>query len=225
MGAGDQVVVEYSLEPIIEYKMTAQQALAYKLCIAWLVLSRKIFPYYKHSKGLPRAGDPRECSLFRYCFKCVRETAGLIPENEYNLYVKAQLDVLRAIDIDGKHPRIEPTCLCSDKAWVRWKMWRSKYEKLVVKPNDVPIVDTDSIVKELQKTKIFLSNQFELKEEQYMMGAKDLERWISLGKVSGYYAVLSPWVKKYCKNIKIDLTVFKTNKELEDKFKELFSEN
>lgn len=205
---------QFSLEPILEYQMTPLQAKAYKLGLQWLVISKKCFPNYRHTKGYPKKGDPRECMLFQYCYKAIRETQGLIPDNEYKLYIKAQLDVLKAIDIGGRHPSIEPNCLAGDKAWVRWKIWKRQYDKIAkgsskedVGLDVTPLAD---IIKELDTTKAFLVGRFEgiPKEEQVMMGHRDMERWIALGKVSVYYASLSPWVKKYCKTLLTDLELY-----------------
>lgn len=219
---------EFSLEPIIDYEMTPLQAKAYKLGLQWLVLSRKCFPNYRHSKGYPRKGDPRRCMLFQCCLKAVRETQGLIPDNEYKFYIKAQLDVLRAIDIGGRHPQIEPNCLAGDKAWVRWKIWKRQYDKLAKGGSSkeeagLDVTPLADIIKELNTTKAFLEGRFEghPKEEQIMMGHRDMERWITLGKVSGYYASLSPWVKKYCKTLTVDLELY--TKSITPEVKEHFN--
>ena len=207
--------MEFSLEPIFEYQMTELQAKAYKLALQWLVLSRKNFPNYRHSKGLPKKGDPRKCNLFRHCYKAIRETNGLIPDGEYKLFIKAQLDVLKAIDMGGRHPAIEPNCLVGDKAWVRWKLWKRKYDQITKRGQTKEEVGLDAvpfseIVKELESTKKFLTSRFdgEPREESISMACKDLERWISIGKISGFYAALSPWVQKYCKNLTIDVDLY-----------------
>jgi len=79
------------------------------------------------------------------------------------------------------------------------------------------------IVKELVTTKAFLEGRFEgtPKEEQIMMSSRDMERWIALGKVSGYYAALSPWVKKHCKTLTVDLNLY--TKSITTEVKEHFN--
>lgn len=221
--------MEFSLEPIFEYQMTPLQAKAYKLGLQWLVLSKKCFPNYRHTKGYPKKGDPRDCMLFQYCYKAIRETQGLIPDNEYKLYIKAQLDVLKAIDIGGRHPSIEPNCLAGDKAWVRWKIWKRQYDKIAKGSSKedlgLDVIPFAEITRELDTTKAFLEGRFDgtPKEQHIMMGHRDMERWIALGKVSGFYAFLSPWVKKYCKGLTVDLDLY--TKSITEEVKEYFNKH
>ena len=222
--------MDFSLEPIFEYEMTSLQAKAYKLGLQWLVLSRKEFPNYLHDKGYPKKGDPRRSLLFKCCYKVIRETQGLIPDNEYKLFIKAQLDILKSITIGDRHPRIGPMCLAGDKAWVRWKMWKQKYDKIVKKGQtkedvNLDVVPLPIITKELLSTKTFLEGRFEgiIKEEHIMMAHKDIERWVSIGKVSGFYAVLSPWVQKYCKSLSIDIDLY--NKSITPEVRDFFNKH
>jgi hypothetical protein len=219
------------LEPIIEYQMSDLEAKAYKVGLLWLGLTRKHFPEYKHSGGYPKKGDPRKSSLFKWCYKLVRETQGLIPDNEYVLYIKAQLDVLKAIDMGaGRHPRIEPQCLAGDKAWVRWKLWKRKYDMIAKRSTKedvgLDVTPFDMIVRDLRSTKAFLSGRFggDPKEEQIMMAARDMERWVALGKVSPIYALLSPWVRRHCPHLVVDLDLYKPSitAEVTNYFAELF---
>lgn len=224
--------MEFSLEPIIEYSMTDMESQAYKVCVLWIDLSRKIFPNYSHGMGLPKKGDPRKCSLFKYAYKLVRESQGIIKPEEFRIYIKSQLDMLKAITKDTDHPYIEPQILVGDKAWVRWKMWKRHYDAAVSKRldltetglNTVPFAE---IKRQLDQTKQFLTGRFEglPKEEQIMMGHADMERWIGLGKVSPFYAILSQWVNKYCKVTNIDLTVYigSITQEVVTYYREAFS--
>ncbi len=129
----------------------------------------------------------------------------------------------------GHHPVIEPNCLAGDKAWIRWKIWKRQYDKLLKAASTKEDVGLDAtpfaeITKELKCTKAFLEGRFDgtPKEEQIMMGHRDMERWIALGKVSGYYAAMSPWVKKYC-NLTIDLELYKITPEVLKHFTEQFA--
>lgn len=216
------------LEPIIEYKMNDLEAKAYKIGLLWTYLVTKAFPNYKHSPGYPKKKDPRNSLLFKYCYKLLRETQGLIAEGEYKLYLKAQIDILKAIDINGIHPHISPQCLVGDKAWVRWKIWKKKFDNVtkVSTKEDVGLnaISIENIKKELKQTKDFLFGRFEgqPEEQQIMMAARDIERWIGIGKISPYYAVLSPWIKKHCKSIKIDLSLYPITPELTTWFNKVF---
>ena len=220
-----------SLEPILEYHMPALHAKAYKVGLIWLVLSRKHFPNYKHTRGYPVKGDPRNSSLFKHCLRLVKDTLGLIDDREYKLYIQAQINVLKAINMGGRHPAIEPSALIGDKAWVRWKLWKKKYDKVAKQGHTkeevgLDIIPFQSVCKELDSTKKFLIGQFEKlpEEETIITAAKNIERWIALGKVSGFYALLCPWIKKHCK-LTTDLTLYEKSvtPQVRDYFQKLFS--
>lgn len=217
------------LEPIIDYNMPILQAKAYKIGLIWIELSRKLFPDYKHVNGYPKRGDPRKSSLFRFCYKLVRETQGLVPDNEYRLFIKAQLQMLKALDLgQGVHPRIDPGCLVSDKAWIRWKMWKRKYDQIAKRQTKedtgLDMASEAVVYRELMSTKKFLEGRFDdLEEECFMTASRDIERYIALGKISGYYALLSPWVKRHCK-LTIDLKLYDKSitPDIIAKFREIF---
>lgn len=223
--------MEYNLDPIFEFRMNEEEILAYKLGLLWMAISHKMFPDYKHASGFPKKGDPRKSSLFKYCYKLMRETKGLIDVKDYKLYIAAQLHMLKAIEIGNTHPLIAPWCLVGEKAWVRWKVWKRKYDN-IGKSKTLEDVGLDKsnfeeVEKELDKTKKFMDNKFgALTEEIFQLKAKEIQRNISLGTISGFYAALSPWVTKYCKLGDYDLTYFKTvDQQGQDYFSKLFSEN
>ncbi len=217
------------LEPILDYKMDPMEAKAYKIGLLWLYLVKKAFPK-ESTPGYPKKGDPRKSLLFKYCYKLLRETQGLIEEGEYKLYLKAQIDLLKSIDMGGYHPQIVPQCIAGDKAWIRWKIWKKKFDNVskVSTKKDVGLdaKSLELIIKELKQTKDFLAGRFGAQptEEQIMMAARDMERWIALDKVSPYYAILSPWFNKHCKNVTIDLSLWKSSvdDEITSNFKKIF---
>lgn len=223
--------MEYNLDPIFEYNMSDEEIFAYKLGLLWMAISNKLFPDYKYASGFPKKGDPRKSSLFKYCYKLTRETKGLIDVKDYKLYIAAQLYILRAIEIGNAHPLIGPSCLVGKKAWVRWKIWKRKYDNIGKSKTleDVGLNKTnfEEVKKELDKTKKFMDNKFGiLTEEVFQLKAKEIERNISLGTISGFYAALSPWVAKYCKLGDHDLTYFKTTDQQGcEYFNKLFSEH
>jgi len=209
-------MTNYNFDPIFEYKMNELEATAYKIGLLWLELSRKYFPDYKHTSKFPKKADPRKTSLFKYCYKLARETKGILKFSDYSLYIKAQLQILKHIQLGNTHPLIEPGILVGDKAWIRWKIWKKKYDAMqkrqTLEDVDLDKVPIDKIKKELKNTKEFLSIKFSSypTEKEMIMLATDMERWIALGKVSPFYALMSPWIKKYCK-IKTDLSLFESS--------------
>lgn len=218
---------EYNLEPIIEYSMPEDHAFAYKLGLMWVNFSKKLFPNCRVT-NYPRKGDPRNSSLFKYCYKLQKDTKGLIEPADYKLYIMAQLQILKAIEIDNAHPYIAAQCLVGDKAWVRWKVWKKKFDNIqkakTLKEVKLETLDIESIKTELNQTKKLLDTKIK-DEAQFIEMAKDIERWVSFGKVSGYYAVLSPWVKKHCLMNGVDISQYRASitVEVEEYFRNLFS--
>ena len=223
--------MEYNLDPIFEFNMNSEEIMAYKLGLLWMAISHKLFPDYKHASGFPKKGDPRKSSLFKYCYKLMRETKGLIDVKDYKLYIAAQLHMLKAIEIGNTHPLIGPWCLVGEKAWVRWKMWKRKYDNIgkskTLEEVGLEKARFEEVKRELDKTKKFIDNKFgPLTEETFQLKAKEIERNISLGTISGFYAALSPWVTKHCKLGDYDLAYFKNvDAQSQEYFNNLFSEN
>jgi hypothetical protein len=220
------------LSPISTFKMDDLQAKAYKVVHLWLSISREVFPNYSHGKGLPKRGDPRKSMLFKFAYKLVRETQGVIPDNEYSLYIRAQLDILRAIRIGDCHPFIGPIILCGDKAWIRWKVWKKKLkshtESSTLEEVGLSATDENKVIDELVQTKKYLEGKFSgtYQEHHIMMAKHDMERWVALEKVSPFYALLSPWARKYCnfKNV-FDEDLFRASvtPTIDKRFQELFN--
>lgn len=217
--------MEYNLDPIFEYNMNEEEALAYKVGLLWMDISYKVFPNYKHISGFSKKGDPRKSSLFKYSYKLIRETKGLIDIKDYKLYIAAQLHMLKAIEIGNTHPLIGPWCFVGKKAWTRWRIWKQKYDNIgkskTLKEVGLDKNNFEEVKNELDKTKKFLDSKFgNLTEDVFILKAKEIERYISLGMISGFYAVASPLVAKYCKLGDIDLNYY----ILDDKGKNYFNE-
>jgi hypothetical protein len=223
------MMTEYNLDPIFEYHMTEEETLAYKLGLLWMVISNEIFPDYKYACRFPKKGDPRKCILFKFCWKLMNETKGLIDLRDYKLYIAAQLQMLKAIEIGNTHPNIGPWCLTGDKAWVRWKVWKKKYDNIgkskTLKDVGLDKAKLEEVKKELDKTKKFMNSKFgPLTEDAFKLKAKEIERNISLATICGFYAALSPWVSKYC-TVNIDLSYYQDLDEVaKTYFKSVFPE-
>jgi hypothetical protein len=188
------------LDAIIDYEMDNLEAKAYKLLLIWLDKSRKMFPNYAHAKM--KGGDPRKSLIFRYCYTLVRKTQGILEESEYPLYVRAQLEILKHITRGNEHAMIDPNCLVGEKAWVRWKFWKKKYdERTKVIEDKVPLpANQIKVAEALDRTREFLvqtfSGEVSLEKLQEAVVNKNFLRWVTLGKISPYYLALSPFVAK-----------------------------
>jgi len=198
------------------YGMDADQAKAFQLCHIWLETSRKVFPDYKHYR-MPKKGDPRKSMLWKLCYKLVRETKGLIEDQDYQLYIRAQLDILKAITDGKEHPLVDPQILVGNKAWVRWRIWKKKYDaKVKVLANEsAPAVS--KIKEAMERTKAFLFKHFRGQPTLQMMqeaaGNKNLLRWASDKRLSAYYLANSEYISKIFPNgmgINVDFDVYRT---------------
>lgn len=182
--------------------MNDLEAKAFKLCLHWMHYSRKIFPNYQHARV--KHGDPRKSLTFKLCYKMVRENQGIIEEKDYPLYVRAQLEVLLHISKNGSyHPIVDPNCLSGEKAWKRWKLWKSKYEMAVANRTETIKATQPGVEKAiigLENTKEFIVRSLgpepTLEKYQECYINKNLLRWINLNKISPYYVALSPYISK-----------------------------
>lgn len=196
------------LAAIVDWKMKPSEGDAYRLAVMYETEFLRMFrgstevngQVYKRNT-IPQKTDPRKSYLFRHCWKLRRETRGLLKEEEYKLYIIANLQILKI-----NNARIDPIAICGNKAWIRWKMWKRWYDK---KSNEVnadaaPSVDgvDPRIIKQIDKTKKFIFETyggeptFEKINESIKMGSFKI--WVKMNKVSLFYVVLSPFVSKSC---------------------------
>lgn len=223
------------LEKILEYKMTQLEAKAYKLALMWMDACEREFPNERHTR-LRKSGDPRKGNLFKYCYKLARETKGLLPDEHYRLYITAQLQILKTRRSGDIHALIEPQCLVGDPAWRRWLVWKRYYDKKIQEVRSVEetgLTEKESKVGALlDNTKKFLDGKELTTWEAVKSKLDDLSmiRWITTGKVSPYYAILSPWVEKWLAGrtieevFKFDLEVYRPSitPSLESHFRTTF---
>jgi hypothetical protein len=213
----------FSLDPIFEYKMSEQETKAFKVCLIWMKMCQKVLPDYKYTR-MPKNGDPRKCHLFRIVWKLLRETNGILKDEELVLFIRAQLEILQGIKrSNGTHVLIDPICLTGPKAWVRWKVWRKKFEQSSREQTQhrgeeerTPLF---KIAQELDRTKAYFARFYEpmptRDEVKQMVADSNLKRWVTLGKVSPYYVLMSPFVRAAFQHLKIaeyftgvDLTIY-----------------
>ena len=221
------------------YKMTYEETKAYKIFLFWHETLKKLFPDLNH--GRMTKGDPRKSNVFKYSYKLMRETQDKLQEDEYKLYVFAQLDILRRITInDSEKPLINVNCLTGEKAWKRWLLWKSKYEKLVKQRKTTLKVSTGSfsislekVIHGLKSTSEFLrkniKENYSLEDFKVRIENGDFRRWILLHKISPYYLLLSNFYSQFHKKIdlkklNIELDVYKVsiNDNTQKIYEELF---
>lgn len=185
------------LQPIIDYKFSDQESQAYRVALIWEDLTRQIFPNEIGISKLPKKGDPRKCSLFKFCWKLMRETRGLLKYEDYRLYVRANLTIVKV-----KNLHLSPNILCGNSAWIRWKIWKKEYDKRVLAesgktPDTVEV--SLYVMKQIITTKRFLfevcDGEPNFNKIKTFYDNKQFKLWAGT-KVSYLYLILSPWVQK-----------------------------
>jgi hypothetical protein len=218
------------LELIIKYKMTEMEAKAYKIALIWQEECRRELPKEQFVR-LKANSDPRKSTLFKYCYKLAQEMKGILKDNEIPLYVRAQLQILKAIKEGEVHALIEPHCLVGEKAWKRWKIWRYKYKRKLERILDSEEVEisanSSKIISEIKATRNFLEKRGLFDMENLKRHRENVKTWISNGEISCFYVVLSPWMKQIFGNLdslEFDKVYYRSsiNPKTESVFKELF---
>jgi hypothetical protein len=189
-----------------QYNMQPDEIEACQLSGYYLHLLSKLFPTYSHP-SLPKRGDPRRGLLFKHCYKLVQESR--LTKQERKLFVLAQFAVLHKIKLpDGSHPLILPQMLTSEKAWHRWLVWKSAYDRLTKRQGRLETIkkEAETVRCDLLKTKRFLEAKG-IHEENLETHLRDglLFKWVALGRVSPYYLLFSPSVQKWLFQCKINI--------------------
>lgn len=220
-----------NLEIILKYKMDEAEVKAYKICLIWQKLCSEVFP----NERFPRFNsdkDPRKTTLFKYGYKLIRETKGLLSDDrEYYFYVLAQLQTLKHLEENNIHPLIEPQILVGEKAWKRWKRWNWIYKQRLKEVNTFEEMEiTASFTKiknELNSTYNFLEKHNCLKLSE--TSVEKIHGWMYDGKISNYYAILSPCMQNIMQDNPVVFGSFDFNlyrpsitPEVESFFKEKF---
>lgn len=187
------------LQPILDWNMTEQEGRAYLLALHWEDMTREMFPKEKGLSRLPSSGDPRKSTIFRFCWKLARETRGLLRPEEYKLYIKANLTMIKV-----KNLHLSPNVLCGDGAWIRWRIWKRLYDqKLLEKSGQVDkklnVEVPPAVIKKLETTKRFIFEKCygepSFEKLQSFYDNKSLHLWVGT-RIAHLYLLLSPWVKK-----------------------------
>jgi hypothetical protein len=184
---------------------------ACKVLYLYLFFERNIFPDIIYTK-YPRK-DPRKSLVFKYCYKLVNETQNRLTEQQYPLYVKAQLEIFKNLNKNLEEPcLVGPHILAGDKAWRRWKVWSKYFEERLANDcrKDIEELANNKgkIIAELKNTKNFLQeNLGNLNRESVTdaLNDGDLLKWMQLNLVSGYFIALSPVCQGWLKSNSVDL--------------------
>lgn len=190
---------------IFEWNMNTQQAEVFKLAMYYEQMYRKICGQNVDGQAirrnsLPRRGDPRKSAVFRHCWQMKRETRGLIEDHEYKLFILGNLTLLML-----QKAYIGPNSICGDKAWIRFKIYKRKYDAKVAElasKTPPPSVNTTSpkVICQIDRTKKFLFERCDgsptFDKIKTFIESGVFKFWVVSGKVSEYYVILSPFIAK-----------------------------
>lgn len=196
-------LVEY--DAIFQWNMSNDEVEAYKLAVCYEKEFRKIFGEEIDGQTLrrnvlPMRTDPRKSNLFRHCWKMRRETRGLMESSEYKNYIVGNLMILKI-----QKARVSPNVICGDKAWVRYKVWKRKFDaKMADTSAAAPAPSVSStdpkIIQQIDRTKKFLfercDGQPDFDKIKGFIDSGFFKFWVATGKVSQFYIALSPYVGK-----------------------------
>jgi len=183
-----------------KYDMTPKETLAYQCCIIYEHCSNMIFPNYIHAR-LKRKGDPRNCSLFKHCYKMVNSLEGKLDKKLYPYFIKAQFDIfLKVFQTTNQCPLISPAIISSEKSFSRWKVWKYYNEKIKYIKNENNIITASQplLVNEFSKTLDFMNSNSELFKDiaSFIDNSSNILKLCIIKKLSPYYIALSPWIEK-----------------------------
>ncbi len=197
---------------IVKYKMNELESKAYRIAMMWEEQVKEEFPDFKHMK-LKKTGDPRTSMLFKLCYKLARETIGLLEDNDYKFYITAQLHVLKAY-YKQADLFIDAQCLIGEKAWIRWKMWKYKYDKIFKeKSTEEEVKPRNSLIEtEFIKTKNFLQSKIgEINETSILkeLESGNLSKWIAFGKIHPLFVLMCDCLSSKKVDIYGDVDLYK----------------
>jgi len=223
----------YIFNIIKKYNIEDKQEIrALTLYFYWIINIKKIFPDMRHGK-FNENKDPRSLTIFRYCYKFQREST--LEEKNYESYIRAQLIILKYLS--KKYNRelvVDASCICGEKAWKRWKAYKSR---LIKTKNDstnayISFPNIHKLEKELNNTKDFLKDLIALDEESLKENIENIIIWFNLRKINPYFIVFNKTInniydhEQIRKNFKIDPLLYleRTNDMIKDLYFKIFKE-
>lgn len=199
--------MDYSPQIAFEMKFNDEETLAYQLCSYYLKTRNALFPNYRHSKTVKDIKNLKRSLLFKHVLKFIKENSHRFDSFQSMLYIRAQLEVLKKIQNDGKKVLIEVNMLHGEQANRRWELWK----KWVREKNNVSQIEyrfvESNLICDFERTKNIFENLMknDLTLENYIINASNILKFVILKKIAPIYIMLSEWAKKLPEQIRIDI--------------------
>lgn len=182
--------MEDFLQLVRKYKMTKEEAKAFKIALLFIELYKKNFPNHRKFTNFNK-GDPRKSITFKYARKLLLENK--LKDDEYRNYILAQFHLFKK---NSTNPLVTETCLIGEKAWRRWLFWKKLYKENTEKPQIINIDHkTEKVLLELENSRKFLQN----KSLEKLLESKEIFKLCTLGEISPYYLFhpkIQEWISK-----------------------------
>ena len=198
--------MQYNPELALKYGYHGDDEKIYRICCVWVMLSRKIFPDYRHSR-IPQIAKLKNSILFKTIRKLLNERQFERLE-EYVYFIRAQLMVLKNYVVNTGNPvLVEPVILTGEPSERRWFYWK----KLVAQANNITrqtytLQDSDmefDLCASMAELKIICNDK--LTYESFCENQNKIKTGVILRKIKPIYIYLSKWVKNLPIDIRKDL--------------------
>jgi hypothetical protein len=162
----EEILLHYNITEDIEDK-------AVRIAYMFYTCVRETFPD-KHMLRFPFKNDPRNSLLFKYAYKFLNDTQDKLPKEDYEIYVKAQVLVIKHVhEALGTEPFIQPCHIAGEKSWKRYLVYKRHHMLTIqlrtAKDAGINIHDLEFIKNELLTTKKVLEKKLgELTKEKLL---------------------------------------------------------
>lgn len=199
--------MEYNPQMAFELKFNDDETIAYQLCSYYLKTRNALFPNYRHSKTVKDIRNLKKSLVFKHILKFIKENRHRFDVFQCMLFIRAQLEVIKKIQNDGKKALIEINMIHGEQADKRWELWK----KWVKEKNNVSKIEytfvESNLVCDFERTKNTLANilKEDISIQNYINNASNLLKFVIIKKIAPVYVLVSEWAKLLPEQIKNDI--------------------
>lgn len=199
--------MEYNPQMAYELKFNAEETLAYQLSSYYIKSRQKYFPNYRHGRSITDVSKLKKSIIFKHMIKFIKDNSHRFDSFQSMLFIRAQFEIMKKIQDDGKQPLIEINMLHGEQANKRWELWKKWVkEKTNITSINYSFVESN-LVYEFEKTKTTISNL--LKDDitigNYIANGSSILKYVLLKKISPLYIICSNWIKALPEQISKDV--------------------